>query len=351
MWELPPDVRWELDRSHDGRVRVDVLSRGETVAENVPVLDGSVTETWSLGLRSTLDLSVPPTAEWLDWVTLPKLELKVWSGLSWGWSEYLVPLGVFMVDPPSRSLPVGEISLHGRDRWQRIAQNDLLYKWPGPGGWATAVAARLMSEGWLGDVNVDVERDTLADPKMWEGKRHTLIADYLEPIGADAFVDREGRACIRTRKTQPGRGLAHGENGTLVKVSTTVSLDGVYNAVGAASSKSDVMIIDPAFVSITDPAHPAHQDKIGRRQTLVTSDLITDYGSAFNYAVTQLAKLSAPALGWSVECVPDPTRMPGDLIPVTCQLGSVTAAVQSVTHPLLVDADGKTQKVTLGAVL
>lgn len=351
MWELPPDIRWDLSRSHLGRCQVDVLSQGELVKANVAVRDGSVTEKWVTGLRSTLDLTVPPTPDWLSWITLPKLELRVWSGIAWGRSEYMVPMGVFMVDPPGRDLPSRELTLRGRDRWQTIAQNDLLYKWPGPAGWSTELAARLMMEGGLPDVSIDVERDLVAPGQIWDGRRNDLIGKYLEPIGADAFIDRTGQACIRTRVTQAGRALVHGEGGTLVKVSSSVSLDGVYNAVGASSTKSDVIIDPPAFVSITDPNHPAYEWKIGRRQTLVTSSAIETWGDAYNYARAQLEKLSAPALGWSVECVPDPTRMPGDLIEVTSDLGVVSAAVQSVTHPLLVDSDSKTQKITLGAVL
>lgn len=350
---MPADIpdKWDLSQSHFGRCRVDVLSRGEPEALDVEIVDGSITEKWVLGLRSTLSLTVEPSSLWLRWFQLPQLEIRVYAGITWSLSEYLTPLGVFMVDPPSASLPLSTVSLSGRDRWHQIARNDLLYKWQGPAGKGTELAARLMIEGGLSDVSIDVSNDVNSPGIMWEGKRHDLIRGYLEPAGNEAFIDREGNACIRTRATQPGRSLTHGADGTIVSVSPSVDLDGVYNAVGASSTKSDVLIDPPAFVAITDPNHPAHEDRIGRRQTLVTSSSIENWGDAYNYARAQLEKLSAPALGWSVECVPDPTRMPGDLVQVTCGLGVVSAAVQSVSHPLVVDSDSKTQKLTLGAVL
>lgn len=349
MWDVPEWFKWDLSESHQGRVQVDVLSAGDPVDQDVEIIGGTITEKLALGVRSTLSLEVNPSGEWLEWSQLPQLELRVWSGISWDLSEYLVPMGTFAIDPPGRDLPATSMSLSGADRWQRIARNDLLYRWPGPAGKATALAARLMAESGLPGALIEVDRDADAPGMMWEGKRHDLIRDYLLPIGADAYVDREGRPVIRTRKPQPGREIRHGAGGTLVKVAATVNLAGVYNAVGAASTKTDV-VIDPAFVQITDPNHPAHEDRIGRRQTLVTSQLINNWGDAHNFARSELARLSAPALGWTAECVPDPTRMPGDQIPVTSQLGPVTAIVQQVTHPLVVD-EGKAQQVTLGATL
>lgn len=351
MWELPPDVRWDLSRSHSGRARVDVLSRGELVAEAVEILDGSVTEKWVSGPRSTLALQVEPSASWIRWFKLPKLELQVWSGISWGRSEYLIPMGIFVVtDRPDMSWPSAAAAVAAVDRFQWVAQNDLLYAWPAPAGKASALAARLIVEGGLPDVSIDVERDLDSPGVMWEGRRMDLIRDYLDPAGLDAFVDRTGLACIRTRRTQPGRPLTHGVDGTLVKVSSSVKLAGVFNAVGAASTKSDVVIDPPPFVAITDPNHPAHQDRIGERKTLVTSNSISNYGDAINYARAELAKRSAAVLGWTAECVPDPTRMPGDLTPVTPPDGdTVEVVVQEVTHPLVVDADSKTQRITFGA--
>lgn len=345
---LPLHVRWEPGRSHAGTARVDVLSAGQVVAEDVEFIDGSVTETLALGVRAKLSLQVEPSRLWLEWFNLPLLELRVWSGLSWGRTEQLLPLGVFPVDPPARSLPLSAVSISADDRWAYIARNDLLYDWPGPSGWNSALAARLMVEGGLDEPTVTVDRDLISPGVMWEGKRHDLIRDYLLPIGADAYVDRTGLPRIETRRYTDGAALTDGEDGTVVKVSSTVDLSGVFNAVGAASSKSGVVIEPPAFVAVTDVNHPAHPSKIGQRQTRVTSQAIDNYGDAINFARSELERLSSPALGWTVECVPDATRMPGDRVTVTTGLGSVQAIIRDVTHPL---GGGATQRIALGATL
>lgn len=346
--QLPLNVRWEPGRSHSGAARVDVLSAGQVVAEDVEFIDGSVTETLALGVRAKLALSVEPSRLWLRWFSLPLLELRVWSGLSWGRTEQLLPLGVFPVDPPAQSLPLGEVSISADDRWSYIMRNDLLFDWPGPSDWNTALAARLMVEGGLDEPTITVDRDLISPGVMWEGKRHDLIKNYLLPIGADAYVDRMGLPWIETRRYTDAGSLTDGEDGTVVKVSSTVDLSGVYNAVGAASSKSGVVIDPPAFVAITDVNHPAHPSKIGLRQTRVTSQSIDNYGDAINFARSELERQSSPALGWTVECVPDATRMPGDRVTVTTGLGAVQAVVREVTHPL---AGGSTQRLSLGATL
>lgn len=351
MTVLDELAKWDLSQSHEGRCRVDVYSAGELVAEGAEIVDGTITEQLALGLRADLSLTVEPSTEWLSWLQLPRLELRVWSGISWGLSEHLEPMGVFVIDKPKRTLPVSLLELAGADRWSIIANNDLLYRWPGPGGLASELAARLIREGGLQDVSVEVDRDMLAPARRWEGRRQQLISDYLLPIDATAYCDREGRALIRTNKTEPGRPLTHGQNGTLITITEEPSLDGVFNAVGAESSNTDVVFDEPVFVMITDQMHPAHEDKIYRRQTLVSSNLIHNRSDAVAFAWSELARLSRGALGWSAECVPDPTRRPGQLVPVTSQLGAVSAVIQQVRHPLVVGGAAKSQSITFGATL
>lgn len=347
MWPINPEFRWEPGRSHRAISRVDVWSAGKLQASGMEILDGSVTEKRVTGVRASLSLSVPPTTEWLDLFDLPLLEIRPYAGISWGRSEFLCPMGVFPVMPPERKLPQSGISINADDRWQVIQQNDLLYYWPGPAAWASALAARLMTESGLSpDPAVNVTKDVQSPAIMWDKSRHDLIAGYLEPIGAEAYVDRTGQPVIQDRATTPGRNLTDGEGGTVVSISSTADWSKVYNAVGVTSSKNDV-VLDPVVVSITDPLHPAHYSKIGRRSMRYSSQLISNFGDAYNAAVAQLEKVSAPALSWSVTCVPDPTRMPGDLITVTTDLGAVQAVVQEVSHPLGPGA----QTIKLGAAL
>lgn len=346
MWPISPELRWEPGRSHRGTSRVEVWSHGELIENDAQIVDGAVTEKWITGSRNSLSLSVPPTTEWETWLALPAVELKVFSGMSWGRSEYLCPMGVFPIFPGSRSLPAKAISINADDRWTWIKEAAMLYDWQGPAGWASVLAERLIREAGFSDVSTFVTRDVISSELMWDKARHDLIVDYLAPIGADAFVDREGLATIRTRGTQPGLDLSDGEGGTVVSISSTEDWSGVVNVVSVTSTKSGVNI-EPAIVAITDVSHPAHRSNLGREiRVHLTSNLVENYGDGFNMATDELGRRAAPALSWQIECVPDATRMPGDLLNVSTDLGVIRGAVQEVTHPLM----GGNQRIILGAV-
>jgi hypothetical protein len=344
VWPIQPEFRWEPGRSHTSFTRVEVWSQGSLVESAAPIIDGTITERWVTGPRASLSLSVEPSPEWLEWLVLPDLELRPFAGISWGRSRFECPLGVFPTMPPARSLPASTVSVSADDRWQVVTQNDLEFFVQGPSGSNIELAARLMSEAGLGEVSVSVSRRVLSPALMWDKSRDELIKGYLEPTGAEAFVDRTGVAVIRDRTAVEGRDLTDGEDGTVVNITSTQDWSKVVNVVAAASSKNDVVVV-PQSMSITNWGHPAHESKIGRRVLRYTSPLISSEDEARVAAQGQLDKLSAPALSWSVSCVPDPTRMPGDLITVTTGLGAVQATVQEVTHPL----GGAAQSVKLGA--
>lgn len=346
MWPILPDFRWEPGRSHASHSRVEVWSQGLLVESDAPFVSGSVTEKWVTGARASLALTVEPSSEWVEWFALPNLELRPFAGTTWGGSRFEAPLGVFPTYPPAVSLPAESLTVNADDRWQLVTRNELPTLKQGAADVNTALAAFLMQDAGLGAVSVVVTRPVWSPSVMWDKSRNDLIVNYLEPTGSEAFVDRTGVAFIQDRVSQPGIDLTDGIDGTVVKVTSTRDWSKVVNAVTAASSKNDV-VLDPVLEQIDDWWHPAHESKIGRRTMRVTSPLITTEQDARAYARAQLEKSSAPALSWSVTCVPDPTRMPGDLITVTTALGVVRATVQEVTHPL---GEGE-QTLKLGAAL
>jgi hypothetical protein len=348
MWPTPIDVGWDGPVwSHKAITLVEVWSAGVLVGTSDDIIDGDVTEKRATGVRGSLSLTVEANRQWLSWFKLPLLELRVFAGFSFGRTEFLCPLGVFPVSPPSLAVPQKTVSVTADDRWQIVGQNDLLYYWQGPAGKSTELAARLMRESGLdNEIVVTATKDTGAPALMWDKNRHDLIVGYLDPIGAEAFVDRTGQAVIQDRESSPGRDLSDGEGGTVIAASSTLDWSKAINAVGVVSTKTDVDLA-PYVLTITDPFHPAHRSRIGDRSTRISSNTISNFGDQVNAATAALAKGSAPALSWTVECVPDPTRMPGDLVTLTVAgLDTVTGTVESVSHPL-----GKgTQKITLGAV-
>lgn len=353
MFSAP--ARLDLSRAHQGISRVSVFSAGQQLTDNAPVVDGSVSEKDALGIRRSLSLTVEPSAEWLQWFQLPRLEVVVYAGYSWGASEWLSPMGVYGVLPPQQTYPRKTITINADDRWQYVQMDGFLRTFPSYPGLAVDVAARLIDEvGILIPTDtVGVSNRTATVPTMIWGKpdsRHDTIKSVLEPIAATAFITRLGHPIIRdTSIRDTGPPLTDGEDGTVISVSTTPDWSKVYNQISVTSSKEGVSF-DPVPVVIEDPGHPAHAWRIGRRSVPggYSSPLIDTPAQAAAVGVAMLEKASAPALSWSVECVPDYSREAGDRVSVTTVgLGTVDATIAEIVHPL---GQGK-QTMKLGAAL
>lgn len=355
MWDVPN--RWNPAAPHEVTFRVDVYSSGGFVASTTDISDGSVTEQWASGVRSRLSLTVEPSPQWLYWLGLPNLELSVHAGQAWGNDSCLCPLGVFPVDPPAMSLPSSQISISAQDRWSLIILDDFAYVQssyayvfnPDAGQVSTipisrAVVAMINQTNLGADVD---NRATRLDPLpnvMLQKTRDATIKELVESIGAEVFVDRSGRPVIQDRASQAGAGINDGDGGSLVSISKSADLSGVYNQVGVSTTNSESAFF-PVFVEITDPEHPAHYRSVRKRTLRYSSPLLTSEAQARQVAGTLLAK-GAAEVSWAVECFPDPARMPGDVVPVTsADWGTVSGVVTEVTHSL----SGKNQTFKLGA--
>lgn len=343
----PVPARWEVSKSHHGVTRVEVWSQGSLVEPDAPIIDGEVTDKWVTGLRRTLNLVVPPS--WLKWLDLPGLEIRPYSGLRWGLSEFLCPLGRFPLLRPGVSLPSAAISITTDDYWSQVALDDFVWTQPSYSHLKVKDAvAVLMGESGI-TVNPDLVTATstvMVPDMLWDKSRAETIATLLESIGAEAFVDRDGYGIVRDRTVGPfGSPLTDGDNGTLVTVKNEPNWANVFNVVSAASSNQDVHF-DAVIVAIDDPAHPAHWSRIRRRSKRYTSPLLMDRAQATVAAQTILDKSALPALNWQVTCYADVSRDAGDQVVASCDFGTVTAVIQEITHPLL----GKPQTMTLGAL-
>jgi Putative phage tail protein len=347
MWALPANGRWDPTRSYRSVARVDLWHKSKLLAADVDFIDGAVTEKWVTGIRGSMDLTVPPTRQWLDWLALDDLELLPFVGISFGRTEFAVPLGVFPVLFPGVDAPAKPIALHVDDHWQYVNSARFMYPIMSYPGQVRAVIGTLLGELGIGagrlhpityqSVSVPIvtaTNTTELASVLWERSRHDTIVQLVESIGAEAFIDRYGQPQVRDRRSSPGVDLTDGETGSVVSVTSAISWADVINAIAVTSSKNDVEF-DPVIATITDVNHPAHLTKIGPRFDSYSSPLILDAAQALQVAQTELAKRSQPARSWSVECVPDPTRMPGDELTLTTRRHGVNrVVVQEVTHPL-----------------
>lgn len=356
-----PD-RWTPVGGPFARHKVEIWSMGRQVAEVSEVLGGSVKETRATGIRATLALTVEPTGQWLRWLNLPRLELRPWAGYSWGESEHLLPLGRFPVDVPALSLPAQTISqtisLTASDYWGWGMMGDAFRRPMNARRGLIRDSARwLMDQSrWAMIAKLDPTIITATSEErvpdvVWQGSKHTVIADLVESIGAEAFVTREGTPVIQDRDAAPGGPpltdrIVDPAHGSIISITKTSDMAGVFNTIIASTTNQDASF-DPALAQILDRRHPAHRDRIGPRVKEISSPNYRNYWQALKSAQRYLAKVSEPALGWQVEAMPDPSRMAGDLVPVaTNEWGSADTVILDVTH----DLTGASMKMSLGAV-
>lgn len=353
-WPVPD--RWDPSESHGAVSRVDVWSRGVLQDSVTEIVDGWVNEKWATGIRATLSLDVPDSLQWERWLDLPELELQPYSGMSWGPSEHLLPLGVFPVRPQRRALPGdGRFRITADDRWSRVAAAQLHRPRLAYVGFIGDTVARLITEAGLAwdrihPVNltpirvprVQVSDGTPTPPVMWDVDRHKIITELCTSIGAEAFFDRAGQAVVQDRATTPGTNLFDGPKGTISSIEP-IPGDEAFNVVTVSGNGNGAF----ATQMVTNPFSPANAYRIGERVYPYSSSDITTQDQAERAAIALLAEKSAPAFGWTIECVPDPSRMPGDLVWVTTKdLGVFAGAVEEVSHPLV----GGLQTVKLGAL-
>jgi hypothetical protein len=334
-------------------VRVEVYSRGQLVSGDAEILGGEVTEKWVTGLRSTLSLTVDPSPEWLGWFKLPGLEVRPYSGIGWGSTETLLPLGVFPVLPPQLSLPRSAVSVQADDRWQGVDPlGDFGFTVPttpyeGRIRDAIGTLVNEVAQDWAPPASITATSPAMLVPGLFDKSRGQVILALADSIGAEVFYDRDGLLVVQDRDAAPGVALSDGDNGTILTVTTTQDFSGVYNAVAVSGSNNDAQF-PPVVVAITDRNHPAHRSNIGFQRVLkYSSPLLSNQAQAIDAGQTLLEKHAAAAMSWTVTCIPDARIKAGDVFPLTTvEWGTVMVTVQEVHHPL---GEG-VQTLTLGAV-
>lgn len=337
-----------MSRSHSAVTRVELWSRGEYVAD-LPVLGGSVSEKRVTGVRASVSLLLDPSPQVYRWLKLPAVEVRPYSGLSWGTSEFLCPLGRFPLLPPKLDLPLpsGGLQVDSDDAWRFMVQYKLPWAWVSYPGTVVHAAIRLVQDIGLPDPIVTATSTMELPTQVWDKDKsaHDIMDSLMSAIGGEAFFNRDGRMVIQDRVNTPGAPLVDGDGGTVGAVSTTEDWSEVYNEVWVGTSNNDTFFF-PEFDMIRDPLHPAYKDNgLGRKSFTFYSPLFTEAAQAAAAAPALLARKSEAALGWNVTAVQDVSRMPGDVGLVSTELGQVTAVVSEAKH----DLAGPAMTLVMGA--
>lgn len=346
----PAQIDKALRSNHRMTARVELWSDGTQVTAAAPYTDGVVTdqlgsENIGIGVRRSLALTVPPTPQWLRWLTLPGLEVRPYRGIDLGGGDTVVecPLGVYPIRVPEQERPITAIQFKADDYYSWVVDDTLTQPVQVPYGWTRNAIAWLLYGADPEHVQILTTSEMVA-PSVWYTKtRHDAVVDLAQSIGCEVYIDRIGTPVIA-----PSRVLG-AATGNLVGLAEgfkrTPNWAKVYNIVAATSTDSSLKL-PVATVGLGWDTHPASPSNLGNRRRPLyrvytySSPLITTYDQAMAAADTILARVSALAETYSFTGIPDPRIDAGDSVIIpTVDDGWKVAQVASVTHPLT--SDGK----------
>jgi hypothetical protein len=244
--------------------------RGSVVtgAEDLPIDNGSVTDTSAAGVRRTLDLELAPVPGLYDLMSATGLTLQPYSVLKLPNGQFeSVPMGVFEITQLSRGYgPDGSIKIQGSDKWAKLKRADFLYpasSQPGTSVIDTIAYLIRTALGYAEPINVTATSTAAVGPLVWDSDRGKAINDLAESIGAWVYFDRNGVATIADLPTvsddTTAWSLDASASGVLLSANASKDRDDTYNVVVINSEKSDGSpMFDPVIVWDDDPNSPTY---------------------------------------------------------------------------------------------
>lgn len=315
--------------SHTMRVQVDAWRGDVLLAEDLPVMGGSVTVDYNSQVRRTLSLSVGDPS--LDPKAVPTAalapygsELVVKRGVRFpdGTVEWC-PLGRFRIDSADGSASdTDPISVTGSDRaavvqdarFTAITKSNTSLTIP-------AQIAALIADVLPAVVVTDLTGSTATTPNVyWEEDRWQAIEDLAQSIGASVFFGPDGNAFIKKLPTITDAvawQVDAGEQGVMVDGQTKSTREGTYNAVVASGETGGQTTPFSAVVTDNDVNSATYWGgPFGKKPRFFVSPLITTQQQATDAATSMLNNVRGLSRQLSLSMVPNPALDAGDVIRV-----------------------------------
>lgn len=353
----PVSDRWEraLTGAHGIAVQVDLLlGDGSVVAEDIPIVGGSVTVDRGSEVRRSLRLEIADPADFPVLAGDPFSpyghRLYVQRGIRYtdGTVE-MVPLGYFVIRSISGDLHAGPLTISAPGLETVVRDR--------PFEQAVSTAQTATHAAFIADQLIQVDPSFVLVDQSSRGSellatttfdagdsRWDAIRDVATAVGAEVFADENGSFVLRDIPEPTDEfvwTVAAREN--MVSAQAGMSADGVYNRVAVyGESAADNATPVYGVAEITDPLHPLYVGgPFGVRTTTYHSDLVTTTAGAIATAHALLLDASALNQTLTLRSVPNPALQAGDRIRVIfgSDRPSELHTVQQFTIPLTVDGD------------
>lgn len=341
--------------SHVVSARVDLLSRGDLVHENIPVSAGTVTVDRRAAHRTRASgLTFPAPPGGVPTVAGGHLapvgwELRVWRGAAVPGTDdfWWVALGTLPIWSSSVDAD-GVVTCEAWDRSKLVAKLPLRY--------VHTFSPAFLLEEWVEDLVIARTLPWLP-PGDYAGARHpgTLIThergsdpwkittDAAVSVGYEAFFDSYGLLRWRPEPDlstiDPVRTVAEGEGGTLIDASANLDREPVANAIRVVSTNAATGGEWVGYAEDTDPTSSTYVGgDFGYQLVEFRDDFAASQAAVDAAAAARLAANKGIVRSASHDSVPNPLIEPGD-----AEL--VIRGAMGINEVMLVDA----QTIGLGA--
>lgn len=337
--------------SHGIVSRARVITPGATGADppgvDLVVIDGGVTLDGSADVRgslTSLEVYAPFPTAWTTADLVPYgTEIAVSRGVVYGnGAVERAPLGIYRIQSVEQAdAPAGTLTIGGQDRMSGLIEADLLAPRQFIAGTTLgAVVSNLVTEVYPAAV---IEWDdatnlqTLTRAAIVEEDRFAFLQELVTARGKVMYYDYRGVLVIRTppNPTTSVFTVDAGATGVLVKVSRSLTRDGVFNAVVATGESADDFAPARGVATDDDPTSPTYWNgSFGKVPKPFASPLIYSNAQALTVAKAMLAQ--ATGLPYSVDfsAVPNPALEPLDPVEVVYPRVNVGASAAREIHVL-----------------
>lgn len=336
-----------LPYPHKREVRATVRTPDGTVlAEDIPVLDGSVSAQLTSRVTRTATFSL--SREWFPVSATDPLSpahaiVQISAGIQYpdGTPE-LFPVFTGRVYNP-RLGSDGAVTFRADDLAAEVVVADFEQPFTSQQGASTvAEVRRIISLAYPYAVFGPDDVDDAPVPRLvWDDDRGKALDDLAAVAEARWYTLGDGSFVVR-RMDYDGvnvvADLRDGPGGVITSADIDVTADGVYNSVVVLADRLDgdspIRAVE-RLVNATSPYR--YGGPFGKRVRKLRLQTATTPNEAQRAARAELAAASALIRQWSVSCVADHRLEPGDVVAVSSRGIDDVQIIDSVTYPLGTD--------------
>jgi len=319
------------------------------VGVEIPILAGDVVLDGTADIRSTLDLTTDGNRMWPKRAdsTLAPYGNEIWVFRGVQYSDELiewVSFGPHRIQAPEQEqAPDGPIRLSGKDRMAGIIDARLVE----PVQFLAGASLGFIMETLVTQVYpaAVIEWDDATDTAVitrsmiCEQDRFAFLDDLVRSRGKIWHWDHRGILVIRSAPdpAHPVFEVHSSTGGVLLRLSRSLSREGVYNAVVASGTGTDTAVPPFAVAVDNNPTSPTfYQGRFGPVPRFYTSPFLATDAQAAIAAETMLRRTIGLPYSLDLTAVPNPALEPYDPVSVRpgAGQGRETHVLDKVTIPL-----------------